>query len=89
MPGAGPRIVLPRYSAAHSLMEPAGAGARAAQGTGVRGGGGVAGAGAAEAGGPRAHHRVGVCACACVWVCLARIFSVYEHEGVCMCIFFV
>lgn len=23
MPGAGPRIVLPRYSVAHSLMEPA------------------------------------------------------------------
>ncbi|XP_068400530.1 5'-AMP-activated protein kinase subunit gamma-3 isoform X2 [Eschrichtius robustus] len=35
VPGAGPRIVLPRYSAAHSLMEPAGAGARAAQGTGA------------------------------------------------------
>ncbi|XP_036714660.1 5'-AMP-activated protein kinase subunit gamma-3 isoform X3 [Balaenoptera musculus] len=35
VPGAGPRIVLPRYSAAHSLMEPAGAGDRAAQGTGA------------------------------------------------------
>ncbi|XP_036714659.1 5'-AMP-activated protein kinase subunit gamma-3 isoform X2 [Balaenoptera musculus] len=35
VPGAGPRIVLPRYSAAHSLMEPAGAGDRAAQGTGT------------------------------------------------------